>query len=204
MTSKKKGKGGAPKGSRGADDDERLWAALSKTVKPLKRRQPPPISADGGTSAPRKTPEAGARPKKNTAAVPRPRYVPPPPPPPVAQAPSVLGHGDAPGVDKRTAAKLRRGLMPIEATLDLHGQTRETARTRLTAFITGHHAAGRRCLLVVTGKGLKEDWTPGVIRSAVPEWLNEPPLRPLVLSFATAQPHHGGSGAIYVLLKRAR
>jgi DNA-nicking Smr family endonuclease len=116
----------------------------------------------------------------------------------------VLGPGDAPGVDKRTAAKLRRGLLPIEATLDLHGLGRETARDRLTAFVAGHHAAGRRCLLVVTGKGLKEDWSPGVIRSAVPGWLNEPPLRPLILTFATAQPQHGGSGAIYVLLKRAR
>ena len=58
---------------------------------------------------------------------------------------------------------------------------------------------------MITGKGLKGDtWSPGVLREAVPGWLNAPPLRGIVLSFAYAQPQHGGSGALYVLLKRRR
>lgn len=198
MTSKKKGKGAAS--APGPEDDDRLWAALSKTVKPLKRKRFAPPSDDRQPAA-EPAPERAA---KAPPTPPRPPASATPTAPPAPKGPPPLAPGEAPGVDKRTAAKLRRGLLPIEATIDLHGLTRETARERLTVFVTGHHAAGRRCLLVITGKGLKDDWTPGVIRSAVPEWLNAPPLRPLVLSFATAQPHHGGSGAIYLLLKRAR
>ncbi len=127
------------------------------------------------------------------------------PPVVVSGAAAGLEHGDTPGIDKRTAARFKRGLMPIEATLDLHGHSRDSAQSALTAFLQAHQAAGRRCVLVITGKGLKgETWSPGVLRTAVPGWLNAPPLRAIVLSFAYAQPQHGGSGALYVLLKRNR
>lgn len=191
--------------ARGDDgqSDDALWAAVSKTVKPLARKSPAvPNIPTQPTPSPK--PDAQSRAARKTPAVRR--QLPQPPAPPIQRSarPPVLEHGAAPGVDKRTATKLRRGLMPIEATIDLHGLNRDDARGRLTGFLSGHHAAGRRCVLVITGKGLKDDWSPGVIRSAVPGWLNEAPLRELVLSFATAQPKDGGSGAIYVLLKRTR
>lgn len=200
MTSKKRARGPARRSP--SEDDAQLWAALSKTVKPLVHKKraavaPPRAPEASAPDTPAGTPKRAAAPPRRPAPVTSATPARPPAPPPLAE-------GEAPGVDKRTATRLRRGLMTVEATLDLHGLGRETARERLTAFIASHHAAGRRCVLVITGKGLKDDWSPGVIRSAVPQWLNEPPLRPLVLSFATAQPQHGGSGAIYVLLKRAR
>ena len=152
-----------------------------------------------------------APPKK--AAVPRaaqpgpaPRTAPPKPPPP--KPTPVRGHGDTPGVDARTAANLKRGKLPIDGTIDLHGMDRERAAAALTKFIDGRQAAGARCVLVITGKGLNQGgegrWSPGVLRTAVPEWLNAPPLAAKVLAFSYAQPHHGGSGALYVLLKRRR
>ncbi len=94
-------------------------------------------------------------------------------------------------------------MMAIEARLDLHGMTQAEAHGRLVAFVEGHQAAGRRCVLVVTGKGTWRE-EGGVLRDAVPRWLNEPGLRPRILSFSHAQPKDGGEGALYILLKRLR
>jgi DNA-nicking Smr family endonuclease len=190
------------------DDDARLWAEVTRSVKPLKKPAAPPAeqapksrgvtapetaTRDDAPKAPLQAPKIGGK-----AAGERPMAV-------VGGPEHERRHGEAPGVDKRTAARFKRGLMPIEATLDLHGHTRDSGRQALTTFLQSHQAAGRRCVLVVTGKGLKgDDWSPGVLREAVPGWLNAPPLRDIVLSFAYGQPRHGGSGALYVLLKRSR
>lgn len=104
-------------------------------------------------------------------------------------------------VDRRTAERLRKGKMEIEATLDLHGMTQAEARDALTRFIQSSHKKGRRCVLVITGKGLLG--RPGVLKTKVPEWLAAEPLEPLVLMTAAAR-KHGGEGAIYVLLRRER
>lgn len=111
-----------------------------------------------------------------------------------------LEQGEYAGVDGNTAQRLRRGQYPIDASLDLHGYNREKAHHLLQSFIHGHYARGSRCLLVITGKGAVGG---GVLRAQLPQWLNEPDLRPLVLAFDTAR-QHGGSGAFYVLLKRKR
>ena len=69
------------------------------------------------------------------------------------------------------------------------------------------HRAGKRCLLVITGKGMTTKQgvaKAGVLKENVPRWLNEPSLRRHVLAFAYARPEHGGEGALYVLLKRER
>lgn len=112
-----------------------------------------------------------------------------------------LQHGDSPGVDKRTAQRLHKGRMEIDAKLDLHSHSLEAAHTRLINFVQSSHRAGHRCLLIVTGKG---DKGMGVIKQTVPKWLNDTPLRGMVLSFSHAQPGDGGKGALYVLLKRTR
>ncbi|MBK7362258.1 MAG: Smr/MutS family protein [Micavibrio sp.] len=106
------------------------------------------------------------------------------------------------GVDKRTAQKLERGKMVIEGTLDLHGMNQQEARTALARFIKSSYERGRRCVLVITGKGNQDK--PGVLKARVPEWLNEAPLEELVLKTAQAKQHDGGLGAIYVLLRRSR
>ncbi len=88
--------------------------------------------------------------------------------------------------------------------MDLHGMTQEQAHRALNAFIEGSFRAAKRCVLVITGKGLKPDGSVGVLRSAVPRWLNQPPNRERVLAFSYAIPRDGGEGALYVMLKRKR
>jgi len=142
------------------------------------------------------------------------------PAPPSPIAPSDLqdhAHGAAPGVDRRLQLRLKRGQLPIEARIDLHGLTREKAHVALNGFLARQEALGRRCVLVITGKG-RPDWhrpgpdTPwggegreiGVIRRALPGWLADYPNKERVLAFAPAQPQDGGKGAWYILLRRRR
>jgi DNA-nicking Smr family endonuclease len=104
------------------------------------------------------------------------------------------------GLDRRSAQRLKRGQTAIEARLDLHGMIQDEAHPALTRFIAESHAAGRRAVLVITGKGTREG--AGVLRRAVPRWLAEAQCRPYVLAIESAQPRHGGDGAFYVLLRR--
>lgn len=115
-----------------------------------------------------------------------------------------LSHGNQVGLDKSTSKKLKKGQQPIEGRMDLHGMTQEQAHRALNAFIQGSHGAAKRCVLVITGKGLKQDGSVGVLRAAVPRWLNQPPNRERVLAFSYATPKDGGEGALYVMLKRKR
>lgn len=79
--------------------------------------------------------------------------------------------------------------------------TQDAAWRRLVSTIERAHRDGKRALLVITGKGSSGG---GVLRTTVPRWLTEAPLKPLVLAHAPAQPKDGGSGALYVLLRRKR
>jgi DNA-nicking Smr family endonuclease len=105
------------------------------------------------------------------------------------------------GVDRANAERLKRGKHPVEARLDLHGMTQTEAHRALEIFIRSSRAAGRRCVLVITGRGSVGG---GVLRAAVPRWLDEPAFRPHLLAIATAQPRDGGAGALYVMLRRTR
>lgn len=92
--------------------------------------------------------------------------------------------------------------MDIEATLDLHGLIQAEAHRALGAFLHGSRSAGKRTVLVITGKGGVKDSERGVLRDAVPRWLNEGPNRRMIKAFSFAAPKDGGEGALYVLLKR--
>jgi DNA-nicking Smr family endonuclease len=105
------------------------------------------------------------------------------------------------GIDRANAERLKRGRHPIEGRLDLHGMTQAEAHRALVAFIRRSREAGRRCVLVITGRGLGPSG-PGVLKSAVPRWLEEAELRRQLLAIAPAQPHHGGAGAFYLMLRR--
>jgi DNA-nicking Smr family endonuclease len=107
------------------------------------------------------------------------------------------------GIDRASVERLKRGLRPIEAQLDLHGRTLAEAHRDLVEFVEASHQTGRRCVLVITGRGLGPDRS-GVLKSAVPRWLGEAALRRRILAVAAAQPRHGGAGALYVLLRRQR
>ncbi len=157
---------------------------------------------------PGKRPAPKAESDTPVAAKPKPakqRPAPPPPRLPVAKRrpAAPLTAGAVVDVDRRTAERLKRGQMPVEATLDLHGHTRAEAHGELAAFLDASYAAGRRCVLVVTGKGATKTGG-GVLRAEVPKWLNEAPNRARIIAFAGARPQHGGGGALYVLLRRRR
>lgn len=107
------------------------------------------------------------------------------------------GLGKEGGIDRRSAQRLKRGQMEIEARLDLHGMTQEEAHRALDRFIARSAAAKLRNLLVITGKS-------GVLRKAVPRWIEEGENRLLVLASTEAQPKDGGAGALYLLLRRQR
>jgi DNA-nicking Smr family endonuclease len=167
-----------------------LWRHVISDAKPLRGRQrpkrPPPAEA-----------EEPPAPAAKRRASPPPAPAPPKPPPPD------LALDRTAGIDKRLAERLKRGQLPIEGTLDLHGLTQAEAHRRLDAFIGAGFGAGRRCLLVITGKGVARPEA-GILREMLPRWLNEAPNRGRVLAIARAQPRHGGTGALYLLLKRQR
>lgn len=117
--------------------------------------------------------------------------------------------GDVDNIDKNTAEKFKRGLLPIEKRLDLHGLTEKEAFIAVDDFIRSAYIKKLRCVLIVTGKGINKDNTPwydkkGILKLAVPNWLNGSELRPLILSFSYARPEDGGDGALYVLIRRNR
>jgi DNA-nicking Smr family endonuclease len=105
------------------------------------------------------------------------------------------------GIDRANAERLKRGLHRIAARLDLHGMTQAEAHGALAAFVAASRVAGRRCVLVITGRGLGQNG-PAILKSSVPRWLEERELRRHILAIAPAQPHHGGPGATYLLLRR--
>ncbi|WP_294614092.1 Smr/MutS family protein [Roseovarius sp.] len=113
-------------------------------------------------------------------------------------------------MDKKAFTRLKRGKLMPEGKIDLHGMTMAQAHPALTGFILRSHAAGKRLVLVVTGKGKDRDTggpipvRQGVLRHNVPQWLRVPPLGPLVLQITEAHLRHGGGGAYYVYLRRQR
>lgn len=118
---------------------------------------------------------------------------------PVKHSAAPLREGIYEGVDKATARRIRRGQYPIDRTLDLHGLGRQEAYVCLQRAVMQGVLDGQRLLLVITGKGRGGD---GVLRRALPQWLQEDGLRPYLLAFDRARPQDGGGGAWYVLLKR--
>ena len=105
------------------------------------------------------------------------------------------------GVQINVMKKLRKGHIPWQAGLDLHGYNVDQARDELGRFIRDSNRNEYRCVLVVHGKALKSDGAPAIIKSYVNDWLRQ---MPQVLAFVSAQAKDGGAGALYVLLKRQR
>ena len=174
-----------------SEDERALWDYVAKQIKPLKkyrltRMQTVPRVEQMHSAAP---PKHAPSPKP-VAPVPAPRLSKPSVPP---LAP--LG--------KRERAKLSRGRSEIEARLDLHGMTQMRAHRALSGFLQRAHHDGLTFVLVITGKG-RSGGESGVLRRQVPEWLSLPEFRSLVVGFEEAGIGHGGEGALYVRIRRAR
>jgi DNA-nicking Smr family endonuclease len=106
-------------------------------------------------------------------------------------------------VPQEVLRKLRRGLFPIDARIDLHGFRAEEARERVGRFLGEKRAKGERCVLVVHGRGEHSPRGHGILRGEMAAWLSQGHASVHVAAFATAEPHDGGEGAMYVLLSRS-
>jgi DNA-nicking Smr family endonuclease len=111
--------------------------------------------------------------------------------------------GKVAGLDHHVVRKLRRGDFAVQGHVDLHGMTRDEAKRTVEAFLRASRNAGKRCVLVVHGRGLHSKDQLPVLKDALKTWLSTARFGRHVLAFATARPQDGGAGAIYVLLKRA-
>jgi DNA-nicking Smr family endonuclease len=115
--------------------------------------------------------------------------------------------------DPRAAKRIARGQREIDARLDLHGMRQQDAHAALRRFLARCQAEGHRHVLIITGKGSSAEaaenrdfWTSeerGVLRRLVPHWLSEPSMRVHVVSYTESSIKHGGSGALYVTIRKS-
>ena len=163
------------KAKRFSEDDLRLWAAYSKTLKLLPGKTNVAAPSDPPPPPTFKPTRSLAR----TASTLQPIAVGQPPP----------------GLDRASWRKFRIGQIPVTRGLDLHGHSAAHAHRATIAFLQQAHAQQQRCVEIITGKG-------DVLARELPLWLEAPPLRALVL--ALAYPHAANTGAVRVLLRRIR
>lgn len=110
--------------------------------------------------------------------------------------------GAVAGISPKVLKKLRNGYFSYQDHLDLHGLTRQQARAEATQFLMESFAAGRRCVLVIPGRGLNSKDKEPVLKNSLVAWLTHAPLKRIVLAFSSARSYDGGWGAFYVLLRR--
>jgi DNA-nicking Smr family endonuclease len=184
--------------SDGADDDARAFAEAMRGAKPLE--------PDGRGRVPgRPAPARGGAPRRVGGA------------PADVDLERPLGAGGAfaiettgesiaaraPGVDARRLRRLKAGEPGAEARLDLHGRAREEALRALERFIAAARDDGKRCVLVIHGRGAHSEGDAPVLKPLVWRWLADAPASAAaVLAFASARPAEGGDGATRVLLRK--
>jgi DNA-nicking Smr family endonuclease len=179
-----------------SEEERALWRGVARSIKPLQPSRPsvePPAGGDAGSSAD-EAPPAAPRPPARHDALPAKKA------PPLAPL-APLG--------RRLKGRVARGREPIDDRLDLHGFTQSEAHAALLRFLRGAQADGAKIALVVTGKGSTRGQRDaaaehGVLKRMVPVWLALPEFRPFVVGFEDAHVGHGGQGALYVRLRRAR
>jgi len=118
---------------------------------------------------------------------------------------AIRTHRTPPPIDRRLRQKLSRGQTAPDAVIDLHGLHQREAFLALRDFLLQAQMSGARLVLIVTGKGNRAapgSFTPGILRRRVPDWLGGAEYRPIVAGIEEAARPHGGSGALYVTLKR--
>lgn len=110
--------------------------------------------------------------------------------------------GAAPGVDRRVLMALRCGNYSVQGHVDLHGLGQAEAKQAVDVFLSTSRREGKRCVLIVHGRGLNSKDQIPVLKERLAVWLNRGRIGRAVLAFATARPPDGGAGAVYVLLRR--
>jgi DNA-nicking Smr family endonuclease len=181
-----------------SEDEHKLWSGVTRSIAPLKRKPSGPHHLEA-------IPTPGER-------------VPPPPPArrraeptparhPAAKSAAKPASKPAPpvvGLDRRQKQRLARGAESIDGRIDLHGKTQSEAHAALLGFLRHAQAAGARYVLVITGKGGASSGERGILKRQVPMWLRLPEFRLHVLAVEDAHAAHGGEGALYVRVRRAR
>jgi DNA-nicking Smr family endonuclease len=178
------------------ESDDELWDRVARSAKPLAKGR-----AVSHTDRPKKAAQRQAA--KGEA--PSPKQA-----PKVAPKPAPTARGEV--LNRQTARALERGRLVVEARLDLHGMRQREAHAALRRFLKAAQGKGQRHVLVITGRGTEPDaWRSfyeaderGVLRQAVPHWLEQADLAPLVVSYAEAPRRLGGEGALYVRLRAAK
>jgi len=182
-----------PRRKRGLSEEERaLWESVAKQIKPLRKKpRAAKVQADlqdqeiPVVAKPAASPKPLALAKGLRAAKPA--------PPPLAP------------IGRRERSQLSRGRKEIDARLDLHGMTQTRAYRALSDFLQRAHSDGLTFVLIITGKGrMGAESERGVLRRQVPQWLSLPEFRSLVVGFEEAYTGHGGEGALYVRIRRAK
>jgi DNA-nicking Smr family endonuclease len=168
-------------------DERVLWTTVTKSIEPM--RAFAPFEAGQNEPAP-----AVSRPVQAPKRAAKPLTVAPAQPP----MPAPLG--------RRMKQRVARGKEAIDGRLDLHGLTQAQAHSALLHFLRSASARGARFVLVITGKGTgsQGQGERGVLRRQVPQWLGLPEFRVFVVGFEDAHSAHGGEGALYVRLRKAR
>ncbi len=158
-------------------DERRLWSRVTRTVRlaPGRVHEPEEAEAPPVVSGPQS-------------------LVPP------SQPAKSKPHRAGPPEDLSGQRRIRRGQNEIDARIDLHGHTQDTAHREVVDFILRQASLGARCVLIITGKGRLGT---GVLRARLFDWIADPDLRPFIAGYATAHPRHGGSGAVYLFLRSA-
>lgn len=185
-----------PKLAGKLDEGQALWEKVAQTVKKRKLQQSlqPGKQQRKAKRASKANPQTGdlqsfqSVPKKEKTLS-------------VETMPADFRIGEISGIDRSSARRLQRGQMQIGDRLDLHGSTKEQAHKQLISFISRAVQRNIRNVLIITGKGREGH---GVLRQLVPIWLKDEPLRQYVNAISYAQQQDGGTGALYIRLKRQR
>lgn len=176
-------------------DEAAAWARLAATVKPLVNVAP--VTREAAAVVPA-VPATVPKPIKGRVPPPRPA------PPPAAR----LAGADQ-GLDSTWERNLAKGTLAPDFTLDLHGHTLDSAHARLDAGLAQARAMGARVVLLITGKPRPAEAADrgerrGAIRAKVLDWLAAGAHGQSIAAIRKAHRRHGGDGALYLVLRKAR
>lgn len=163
-------------------EDKALWERVAETVRPLDEK-PAPVH--------HRFPRVDIRERAPKA--------------PALRPSAVLAAPERASLDGAWDRRVRKGQVVPDRTVDLHGHSRDGAYAMLERAVHNASRDGIRTLLVITGKPRGPDEAPrGIIAKSLPVWLETPQLRPYIAATRRAHQRHGGAGAVYVILRRAR
>ncbi|TGD71546.1 DNA endonuclease SmrA [Mangrovimicrobium sediminis] len=181
------------------DDEERLFLDEMSGVVPLKReprvRRDTRRQADGESAGRRREAAVAGPASDGNPLSDDDRFVEP-------LDPWYVLDFKRPGVQNGVYRKLRQGRYPADARLDLHRMTVAIARRELYDYIRECHRLGLRSVMVIHGKGESRAQRErcSILKGYVNAWLRE---LEVVQAFHSAQPQHGGTGAVYILLRKS-